>query len=100
MTDLCEFEFVPKEGAVRDSMAQMGNHNSKFEALILERDSIECWKKENFFHGSLGSNASNETKRCTQEQVRGEDLSIKKGKNCANVGTYNHGSHTQLQDER
>ena len=34
MSELCEFEFVPMKRAVRDSVAQIGNHTSKSEASI------------------------------------------------------------------
>ena len=103
MSEPCEFEFVPMKRAMRDLVAQIGNHTSKSEASI---QSVNDGETEN---------SLTDRKKAGQQR---EHKGIKKEKNCASVGTKpifasvlqqlcklqdwystDHGSHTPLQDD-
>ena len=122
MSELCEFEFVPMKRVIRDSMAQIGNHTSKSEASIQSVTALNVGETENSLTDRLEAGQQREHKDMRdfwiQEQVRTEDFSITKEKNCANVVTkpivasilqcssnckigilQDHGSHTPLQDD-
>ena len=122
MSEPCEFEFVPMKRAVRDSVAQVGNHTSKSEASIQSVTALNVGETENSLTNQLKARQQTKHKDMRdfwiQEQVRDEDFSIKKENNCANVGTKpifasvlqqhcnlqdwystDHGSHTPLQDD-
>ena len=122
MSELREFEFVPLKRAVRDSVTQIGNHTSKSEASIQSVRALNDGETETSLTDRLEAGQQSEDKDIRyfwiQEQVRDEDFSIKKEKNCANVGTKpifasalqqhcklqdwysaDHGSHTPLQDD-
>ena len=47
MSEPCEFEFVPMKRAVRDSVAQIGNHTSKSEASIQSETALNAGETEN-----------------------------------------------------
>ena len=121
MSEPCEFELVLTKRAVRDSVAQIGNHTSKSEASTQSVTALNVGEKENSLTDRLKAGQQTKHKDMQyfwrQEQVRDEDFSIKKRKNCANVGTKpifasvlqqhcklqdwystDHGSHTPLQD--
>ena len=72
-------------------MAQIGNHTSKSEASIQSVTALNVGETENSLTDRLEAGQQREHKAMryfwTQEQVRDEDFSIKKEKNCANVGT-------------
>ena len=122
MSEPCEFEFVPMKRAARDSVAQIENHTSKSEASIQSVTALNVGETVNSLTDRLEAGQQREHKDMRyfwiQEQVRDEDFSIKKEKNCANVGTKpifvsslqqhcklqdwystDHGSHTPLQDD-
>ena len=122
MSEPCEFVCVPRKRAVRDSVAQIGNHTSKSEASIQSVAAFNVGETENSLTDRLEARQQREHKDLryfwVQEQVREEDFSIKKEKNCASAGKkpivasvlqccsnckigifYKHGSHTPLQDE-
>ena len=92
MVEPCEFEIVTMKRAVRDSVAQIGNHTSKSEASI---QSVTAWtvgETENSWTDRLEAGQQREHKDMRdfwiQEQVRDEDFSIKKEKSllhCCNV---------------
>ena len=46
MSEPCEFEFVPMKRAVRDSVAQIGNHTSKSEASIPSKTALNVGETE------------------------------------------------------
>ena len=91
MSESCEFEFVPMKRAVRDSVAQIGNHTSKSETSIHSVTALNVGETENSLADQLkvGQQTKHKDMRYfwMQEQVRDEDFSIKKEKNCVNVGT-------------
>ena len=91
MGEPCEFEFIPMKRAVRDSVAQIGNHTSKSEASIQSVTALNVGETENSLTDRLDAGQQTKHKDMryfwTQEQVRDEDFSIKKEKNCANVET-------------
>ena len=122
MSEPCEFEFAPLNRAVRDSVVQIGNNTSKSEASIQSVTALNVGETENSLTDRLKAGQQREHKDMRyfwiQEQVRDEDFSIKKEKNCANVGTKpifasvlqqhcklqdwysaDHRSHTPLQDD-
>ena len=103
-------------------MAQIGNTTSKSEAPIQSGTALNAGETENSVTDRLKAGQQRKHKDMRdfwmQEQVRDEDLSIKKEKNCANVGKkpivtpvlqccpnckigilQDHGSHTPLLDE-
>ena len=47
MSEPCEFEFVPWKRAVRDSVAQIGNHTLKYEASIQSETVLNGGETEN-----------------------------------------------------
>ena len=47
MSEPCEFEFVPRKRAVRDLVAQIGNHTSKSEASIQSETALNAGETEN-----------------------------------------------------
>ena len=89
MSEPCEFEFFPKKRAQRDSVARIGNHTSKSEASIQSVTALNVEETENSLTDRLEAIHRREHKDIRyfgiQEQVRDEDFSIKKEKNCANV---------------
>ena len=110
MSEPCEFEFVPRKRAVRDSVAQIGNHTSKSEASIQCETALNAGVMWNSSTDLFEARHQREHKRCTilwiPEQVQDEDFSIKKEKNCAICcsnckicSLQDHGSHTPLQDK-
>ena len=122
MSEPCEFEFVTMKRAARDSVAQIGNHPSKSAASIQSVTALNVGGTENSLTDRLEAGQLMEHKDMRhfwiQEQVRDEDFSIKKEKNCANFGTKpifasvqqqhcklkdkyttDDGSHTPLQDD-
>ena len=91
MSEPREFECVPMKCAVRDSIAQIGNHSSKSEASIQKEAALNVGETENSSTDRLEARHRREHKDVRdfwiQKQVRNEDFSIKKEKNCAHVGT-------------
>ena len=108
--------------AARDSVAQIANHTSKSEASTQSVTALSGGETENSLTDRLEAGQQMEHKDMRyfwiQEQVRDEDFSVKKEKNCANVGTkpifasvlqqpcklqdwysMEHGSHTPPQDK-
>ena len=90
MSKPCEFVFVPMKLAVQDSVAQIGNHTSKSEAFIQSETALNAGETENHSMDQLEATHQREHKDAryfwTPEQVQDEDFSIKKDKNCANIG--------------
>ena len=90
MSEFREFEFVPMKRAVRDSVAQIGNDTSKSETSIQSVTALKVGETENSLADRLKVGQQTKLKDMRyfwmQEQVRDEDFSIKKEKNCANVG--------------
>ena len=90
VSEPCELQFVPMDRAVRDSVAQIGNHTSKSEALIQSETALNAGETENYSTDQLEARHQREHKDMryfwTQEQVRHEDFSIKVEKNWANMG--------------
>ena len=90
MSEPCGFEFVPMKRAVRDSVAQIGNHISKSEASIQSGTALNAGETENSLTDRLEAEQQREHKDMRdfwiQEQVQDEDFSIMKEKNCTNVG--------------
>ena len=64
MSRPCEFEFVPTKRDVRDSAVQIRNHHSKSEVLIQSETALNAGERGSF-DGSIGSNTSKRTQRCT-----------------------------------
>ena len=75
---------------MQDSGVQIGSHNSKSEALIQSEKALNAGERENYSMGQLEAIHQREHKDAryfwTPEQVQDEDFSIKKEKNCANIG--------------
>ena len=65
MSKPCEFEFVPMKRAVRDSVAQIGNHTSKSEALIQSGTALNAGESENSLMDHLEAIHHKGTQRCT-----------------------------------
>ena len=120
MSEPCEFEFVPMKRAVRDSVAQIGNHTSKSEASIQSETALNAGETGEFFDGSIGSKTSKGTQRCmilldTRTSSR-RRLQYQEGKElrkywknpiiasvlhcCSNckIGSLQDHGHTPLQD--
>ena len=57
-------EFVPTKRDVRDSVVQIRSHHSKSEVLIQGETTLNAGERGSF-DGSIGSNASKRTQRCT-----------------------------------
>ena len=72
-------------------MAQIGNHASKSEASTQSETALSAGETENSSTDLVDARHRREHKDARyfwiREQVRDEDFSIKKEKNCANVGT-------------
>ena len=60
MSERGEFVFVPMKRAVRDSVAQIGNHTSKSEASIHSGTALNAGES---FDGTIGSRTSKGTQR-------------------------------------
>ena len=77
--------------AVQDLVAQIGNHTSESEASIQKVTALNVGETENSLTDRLEAGHPREHRDVRyfwiQEQVQDEDFSIKKEKNCANVGT-------------
>ena len=90
MSEPCAFDFVPRKGTVRDSVAQIGNCSSKSEALIQSETTLNAGETENSSTGLLEASHQREHKDVRYfwipEQVPDEDFSIQDEKNCANMG--------------
>ena len=90
MSKACEFEFVSRKRAVRDLVAQIGNHTSKSEASIQSETALNAGETENYSTDQLEARHQREHKDVRYfwipEQVQDEDFSTKKEKNCANTG--------------
>ena len=91
MSEPCEIAFVSMKRAVRDSVAQIGNHTSKSETSIQSATAWNVGETENSLTDRLGAGQRTKNKNMRyfriQEQVQDEDFRNKKEKNCANVGT-------------
>ena len=112
MSEPCEFEFVPIKRAVRDSVAQIGNHTSKSEASIQSETALNVGETENSLTDRLEAEQQREHKDVQYfwipEQVQDEDFSIGKMpiiasvlqccSNCEIGILQDHGSHIPLQD--
>ena len=92
MSDPCEFEWVPMKLAVRDSAAQIGNHTSKPEASTQSVAALNVGETETSSTDRLEARHQREHKDVRyfliQNKVEAKtSFSVKKEKNCANVGT-------------
>ena len=122
MSEHCEFEFAPMKRAVRDPVAQIGNHTSKSEASIQSGTALNAGETENSLDGSIGSRTAKGTQRYARlldtrtssrwrPQYQGrEELRKcwKEANRCLSTAMLfklqhwylqDHGSHTPLQDE-
>ena len=62
MSESCEFVFVPMKLAVRDSVAQIGNHISKSEASIQSGIALNAGETENSVTDQLEAGQQREYK--------------------------------------
>ena len=105
-----------------DQTVQIRNHSSKSEVLVQSEAALNAGETESYSMDQLEAIHQREHKDARYfrlpEQVQEEDVSIKKEKNCTNIGKKpiiasvlqcdsnskigilrGHGSHTPLQDE-
>ena len=62
MSEPGEFEFVPRKRAVQDSVAQIGNHTSKSEALTQSETALNAGETENNSTDQLEQDIKGNTK--------------------------------------
>ena len=120
---IAKFEFAPMKRAVRDPVAQIGNHTSKSEASIQSGTALNAGGTENSLDGSIGSRTAQGTRRYarlldTRNKFKMEASVSRKRRlaqmlessqsfasvlqccsNCKIGILQDHGSHTPLQDE-
>ena len=75
---------------MQDSGVQIGNRNSKSEVLIQSEAALNAGETDNYSMDQLEATHRREHKDARYfwipEQVQDKDCSIKKEKNCANMG--------------
>ena len=91
MSEPGEFVLAPRKLTVRDSVMQIGNNTLKSEASIQSRTALNAGEMENLVTDHLEAVQQREHGNTREfqgtQQVRDEDVSIKKEKNRANVAT-------------
>ena len=82
MSEPCEFEFVPRKRVVQDSVAQIGNHSSKSEALVQSETALDAGETKNYSTDQLEAKHQRGHKDARYfwipEQVQDEDFNSKK----------------------
>ena len=62
MNEPCQIEIIPMKRAVRDSVAQIGNHTSKSEASIQSGTALNAGETENYLTDRLEAEQEREHK--------------------------------------
>ena len=83
MSEPCEFEFVPRKRAVRDSVAQIGNRTSKSEASIQSETALDAGETENSSMDQLEARHQREHKDVRFFRYQGRRLQYRRRKRIA-----------------